>query len=116
MFNKNPAAKPFQHFGGRDFTPTDSSDIILTIVPKHPPSLIRIFIAFSAAGKLYADVTREGAAWTFCFNTNVNLTAGCIYAFDILASTLDTSIVLNSDTADLRIGNLTVQEIFVGGQ
>ena len=116
MFGKNPAAQPLQHFGGSDFAPADSSVSIISIVPKKPPSLIRIQIAFSAAGKLYADVTREGSVWTVCFNRNVNLTAACLYIFDMLTSTLDTSIVLNSDVADLRIGHLTVQEIFIGGQ
>ena len=116
MYRRNPENRPIQHYGGAGFTPAVETNILgANLVPKSAPSLLRIFIAVGTDAKFYATMTRSGTANQVIFNSDVNLTADCLYAFDLLTSTLDTAITFQTD-ALVDIISLTIQEILIGGQ
>lgn len=115
-YRGSPENQPIQHFGGTGFTPSSESDLLGgDLVPKVPPSLLRIAICVGAACKFKATITRESSSDQVTFNTDTDLTANCLYMFDMLTSTLDEAITFQTDTKE-AIVSLTIQEILVGAQ
>ena len=116
MYRLNPMAKPYQHFGGAGFTPDAETDLLGgAITPKLPPSILRIFISVGTDTTFLATMTRSGTANQVTFNSGVDLTADCLYAFDMPTSTLDSAITFQT-AALVDIVSLTIQEIFFAGQ
>uniref|UniRef100_A0A6M3KFH5 Uncharacterized protein n=1 Tax=viral metagenome TaxID=1070528 RepID=A0A6M3KFH5_9ZZZZ len=93
---------------GVDFLTVDLS-------PSKPPSLFRIMISVSAVTRLSMNLMVSGAdAVTSHFNQGTDLTANCIYMFDVLVGSLDTINFIVND--DVTINDFTVQEITAGTQ
>ena len=108
--------QPIQHFGGTGFTPDGVGDVLGgDLVPKLPPSLLRIFVCLTADSTFSATITREGSSDVVLFNNGADLTANCLYAFDMLTSTEDEAITFQIE-AGTAVVSLTIQEILVGSQ
>ena len=93
---------------GVDFLTTDLS-------PSKPPSLFRIMISVDGATRFSMTLMLSGAgAITSHFNQGTDLTANCLYMFDVLVGSLDTINFLVND--NVTINEFTVQEITAGTQ
>ena len=82
------------------------------LAPSKPPSLFRVFAAFSLAGILRATITRGGNTQVVDFNEGVALVANGLYGFDLGAHDGDTVNFRYSVNATIIV--LRVIEIVVG--
>ena len=87
---------------GADFFATDLS-------PKFSPSTFRIMISVDTATRLSATIENDSTEMTAHFNAGVDLTADCLYIFDLLVHQGDTVNFEVDDTVNVDI--CRVQEI-----
>lgn len=92
-------------------TITASTAIASAIVPMDivSPILFRIQVAFDTAGAFYAGVTRASVYTAYWFNGAANLTANCIYLFDMLVNQGD-SVIFGYSVGAILL-NMRVVEI-----
>jgi len=88
--------------GAADFPST-------ALTPSFPPSTFRIMVVVDIACKFSAVVTVAETAYVVYFNGGSDLTANCIYPFDLLVHSGDT-VQFEIDTTE-TIVLLRVQEI-----
>jgi len=92
-----------------------NTDILAAaLAPTNTPCLFRVMAAFDTPGTFRATVTKGGNTQTVIFNNNVNLSANCLYMFDMLVHAGDTINYQYSVGAQLMV--LRVQEIVAGVQ
>ena len=104
-----------------DFIPIEKANITSTekvgaadfpsvaISPTFPPSTFRIQIIVDVACKFSAVVTVAETAYVVHFNTATDLTANCLYKFDLMVHSGDT-VQFEIDSTE-TIVLLRVQEI-----
>jgi len=104
-----------------DFIPIEKANITSTekvgaadfptvaISPSFPPSTFRIMIVVDAVTKFSAVVTVSETSYVVDFNTATDLTANCLYMFDMLVHSGDTVQFEIDSTEDVVL--FRVQEI-----
>jgi len=123
MYQKLPCAQPIEkvalfNVGGSSL---DAGDSILAelasgaIVASSPPSMFRIMVSMSKAGKFKAQLTQDSTTKDLTFNNDTNLAADSVYIFEMLVNE-DDSIDFEQDQTDQTINVLIVQEILMGTQ
>ena len=81
----------------------------VALSPSFPPSTFRIMIAVDVACKFSAVVIVSETAYVVHFNTATDLTANCLYTFDMLVHSGDTVQFEIDSTEDVVL--FRVQEI-----
>ena len=116
MYRHCPENQPIQQV--TIFNQADSGgDSILTddLEAKNPPSMFRIFVSLTTAGKFSAQITQDAVTKDLVFNSDSDLVANGLYIFDILV-TSDYTINFEQDQQGQVINLLVVQELSVGAQ
>lgn len=110
MGSKEPRLIPIEKASITSTEKVGAADFPSTAIsPSFPPSLFRIMIVVDVACKFSAVVTVSETAYVVDFNAATDLTANCLYMFDMLVHDGDTVQFEIDSTEDVVL--FRVQEI-----
>jgi len=113
--NEAQLLTPYEQANLHNSSETANVDILTTVLtPVATPSLFRIMVASDTAAIFKARITKATNTQTVIFNDNVDLTADCVYIFDLLVHSGDT-VNFQFDTTN-KVTIFRVQEIKAGAQ
>jgi len=90
MSKEDPRLIPIQKALVHNTEKNANTDFLTSsISPSKSPSIFRIMVSIDTAARFEADITYSSAEITTYFNQGSDLTANCLYTFDLILSSGD---------------------------